>query len=301
MLDVCLLGTGGMMPLKNRKLTSLMMRYNGHCVLVDCGEGTQIAIKDAGFTFKPIDVLCITHFHADHISGLPGLLLGMGNEGRTEPVTVIGPIGVEEVVKSLRIIAPELPFELKFVEISKDSEIEFDGYSITAFGVKHKMPCLGFSLRVRRKGKFLLERAIALNIPQNFWGILQRGESVSYDGIEFKSDMVLGKERLGLKVTYCTDSRPTKEIVQNAMDSDIFICEGMFYEEEKLERAVQTGHMIFSEAAAIAKEAKVRELWLTHFSPALVHPEEGKAVVKAIFKHTKIGTDGMKKELKFKD
>ena len=123
MLDVCLLGTGGMMPLPRRWLTALMCRYNGSNILIDCGEGTQVAIKQKGWSFKPIDVICITHFHADHISGLPGLLLTMGNAERTEPLTMIGPRGLEKVVKALRIIAQELPFEINFIELSGDRQI----------------------------------------------------------------------------------------------------------------------------------------------------------------------------------
>ena len=114
MLDVCLLGTGGMMPLPYRWLTSLLVRYNGSSLLIDCGEGTQIAIKEKGWSFKPIDVICFTHYHGDHISGLPGLLLTMGNADRTEPLTLIGPKGLERVVNSLRVIAPELPFQIKY-------------------------------------------------------------------------------------------------------------------------------------------------------------------------------------------
>ena len=113
MLDVCLLGTGGMMPLPYRWLTALMVRYNGSSVLIDCGEGTQIAIKEKGWSFKPIDVICFTHYHGGHISGLPGLLLTMGNADRTEPLTLVGPKGLERVVNSLRVIAPELPFSIK--------------------------------------------------------------------------------------------------------------------------------------------------------------------------------------------
>ena len=124
MLDVCLLGTGGTMPLKNRWLSSAIFRYNGRCILADCGEGTQIALKTALFTFKPIDVICLTHFHADHVSGLPGMLLSMGNEGRTEPVLIIGPRGTRKVVSSLRIIAPGLPFEIEIAEKPHSYEIE---------------------------------------------------------------------------------------------------------------------------------------------------------------------------------
>ena len=138
MLDVCLLGTGGMMPLPYRWLTSLMVRYNGSSLLIDCGEGTQIAIKEKGWSFKPIDVICFTHYHADHISGLPGLLLTMGNTDRTEPLTMIGPKGLERVVNALRIIAPELPFPIEFIELANPKEeITIAGYRIQALSLIH--------------------------------------------------------------------------------------------------------------------------------------------------------------------
>ena len=140
MLELCLLGCGGMMPLPYRKLTSLMARYNGNSILIDCGEGTQVAIKEKGWSFKPIDVICFTHYHADHISGLPGFLLSMGNAERTEPLTIIGPKGVERVVNSLRVIAPELPFEINFIELTQpEEEIRINGYVINAYRVNHSL------------------------------------------------------------------------------------------------------------------------------------------------------------------
>lgn len=138
MLDVCLLGSGGMMPLPYRWLTSLMVRYNGSSLLIDCGEGTQIAVKEKGWSFKPIDVICFTHYHGDHISGLPGLLLTMGNADRTKPLTLIGPKGLERVVNALRVIAPELPFPIVFREISGPEEVfTLNGYRLKAFRVHH--------------------------------------------------------------------------------------------------------------------------------------------------------------------
>ena len=134
MLDVCLLGTSGMLPLPGRWLTSLMTRYNGSSLLIDCGEGTQIAIKEKGWSYNPIDVICFTHYHADHISGLPGLLLTIGNSDRKEPLTLVGPKGLNRVVSALRVIAPELPFEIKTIELTGQQEhLSVKGYEIDAF------------------------------------------------------------------------------------------------------------------------------------------------------------------------
>ena len=271
MLDVCLLGTAGMMPLPNRWLTALMLRYNGSSLLIDCGEGTQIAMREAGVNFKPIDVLCITHFHADHISGLPGFLLTMGNAERTEPLTIIGPKGLQRVVSALRTIAPELPFEIKCIELNEaDEYIEMNGYYIHAFKVKHNVVCYGYSIEIKRSGKFSVEKAKEQNIPMKFWNPLQKGNIVEEDGVVYKPEMVLGPARKGIKLTYCTDSRPLDSIVEAAKDSDLFICEGMYAEKEKIAKARQYKHMTFYEAAEMAKRANVKEMWLTHFSPSLV-------------------------------
>ncbi len=276
MLDVCLLGSGGMMPLPYRWLTALMTRFNGSSLLIDCGEGRQqIAIKEKGWSFKPIDVICFTHYHGDHISGLPGLLLTMGNADRREPLTLIGPKGLERVVNALRVIAPELPFPIRFLEIEGAQQtFEMNGYRLKAFRVNHNVLCYGYTLEIDRAGKFDIERAKAQGIPMQCWNPLQKGETVELDGRILTPDMVLGAPRKGIKVTYTTDTRPTESIRENAKDSDLFICEGMYGEKEKAAKAVEYKHMTFYEAAQLAREAQVGELWLTHYSPSLTRPEE---------------------------
>ncbi|RDU23592.1 ribonuclease Z [Anaerosacchariphilus polymeriproducens] len=303
MLDVCLLGTGGMMPLPYRWLTSLMTRYNGSSLLIDCGEGTQIALKEKGWSPKPIDIICFTHYHADHISGLPGLLLTMGNAERTTPLTLIGPKGLIKVVSALRMIAPELPFELEFIELEeKQQTIQLNGYQIDAFRVNHNVVCYGYSIRILRAGKFQLEKALEQQIPQHFWNKLQKGETViSKDGKTYSPEMVMGPERKGIKLTYCTDTRPTQSIIDNAIGADLFICEGMYGEKEKESKAVQYKHMTFYEAAKLAKSAEVGELWLTHFSPSLNRAEEYMPEVKKIFKNSLPGKDGKTVTLEFMD
>ena len=172
------------MPLPYRWLTSLMMRYNGSSILIDCGEGTQIAIKEKGWSFKPIDVICFTHYHGDHISGLPGLLLTMGNAMRTEPLTLIGPKGLERVVNALRVIAPELPFEIHFQEIQGAQQVfEMDGYRLIAYRVNHNVLCYGYSIEIDRAGKFDAVRAKEQEIPLKYWSRLQKGEQIEENGI----------------------------------------------------------------------------------------------------------------------
>lgn len=302
MLDVCLLGTGGMMPLPYRALTSLMVRCNGMNVLIDCGEGTQVSIKQQGWSVKPIDVICFTHFHADHISGLPGLLLTLGNAERREPVTMIGPKRLEKIVNALRMIAPELPFPIRFIELENDQEsFEVNGMRINAYKVNHNITCYGYSLEIDRAGKFDVEKAKRLEIPMPLWSRLQKGETIRDETGIYTPDMVLGEPRKGIKLTYCTDSRPTKTIVENAKGSDLFICEGMYGEPEKEKKAKEYKHMTFYEAANMAKEAEVKELWLTHYSPSLVRPQEYEKQVREIFSNTVIPKDRRTTTLMFEE
>ena len=304
MLDVCLLGTGGMMPLPYRWLTSLMMRYNGSNILIDCGEGTQIAIKKKGWSPNPIDVICFTHYHADHISGLPGLLLSIGNSDRTDPITMIGPPGLTRVVNALRTIAPELPFEIIYEEIKEDGQIfRFNGYEIEAFKVSHNVTCFGYTLRVPRIGKFDADKARGLGIPLEYWNRLQKGETITDENGTYTPELVIGPDRRGLKVTYCTDSRPVPVISKMAADADLFVCEGMYGEPGSEEKAREHRHMTFYEAAKLAAAAdpQPRQLWLTHYSPSLSYPKDYEKEVRKIFKNTHVAKDGRSLDLMFED
>ncbi len=293
MLEVCLLGTSGMMPLPKRYLTSMMVRYKGTNILVDCGEGTQIALRRKGWSPNPIGIMCFTHYHADHISGLPGMLLNMGNAERTEPLLMVGPKGLSRVVNSLRVIAPELPFPIEYHELQEEEEdIPIEDGHIRAFKVRHNVPCYGYSVAVERKGRFNAQAAKELGIPLKYWNRLQHGETVEEKGQIFTPDMVMGEARKGLKVTYCTDTRPTESIVRNAAGSDLFICEGMYGDPEKIPNAKAHKHMMMTEAAELASRAGVEEMWLTHYSPAMMNPEQYMEEVKAIFPNSYAARDG---------
>ena len=302
MLDVCLLGTGGMMPLPYRWLTSLMLRYNGSNILIDCGEGTQIAMKKKGWSPNPIDIICFTHFHADHISGLPGLLLSIGNSERTEPITMIGPKGLKRVVESLRVIAPELPFDIEYIEITEPEQTFcLKGYEIEAFRVNHNVVCYGYSVSVKRQGRFDADKARELDIPLQYWSRLQKGEIIAEGGVTFTPDMVMGAERRGLKVTYCTDSRPVPVISKMASGADLFICEGMYGEPGSEDKAKEHKHMNFYEAARLAREAEVapKQMWLTHFSPSMSYPKDYEKEVQKIFPNIVVAKDGRSVDLKY--
>lgn len=299
MLDVCLLGTGGTMPLPGRWLTSLVLRCNGHSLLIDAGEGTQIAAREAGCSFKNLDTICITHLHADHTAGLPGLLLTMGNMDRTEQVTVIGPRGIRRVLEAVKVIAPELAFPVWVMELEEGGTqtISLGDWEITAFPLRHTVPCFGYMAQVPRAGKFDPVRAQQAGIPRPLWRRLQQGESV--DG--FTPDMVMGPPRRGIKLVYATDTRPAPALYRAADEADLLICEGMYGEQDKLPKAKETCHMTFLEAAKTAQRAGAKELWLTHFSPSLNHPEEFLGAAASVFPNTSLGSSGRRVTLQFQD
>ena len=299
MLDAALLGTGGMMPLPDRALTSLMLRLEGRMLVIDCGEGTQVTMKQLGWGFKNIDVICFTHYHADHISGLPGLLLTIGNSDRTEPLTLVGPKGLSRVYEGLRTICPELPFPVVLREIDGGESIKESVFCISSLKVNHKVTCLAYRINVRRAGRFDVEKALKNNVPQRMWSVLQKQSEAEYEGKLYTSDMVLGRNRRGLSVSYCTDTRPVEALPDFIKGSDLFVCEGMYGEEEKLEKAKEYKHMIFSEAAGLALAGEVSELWLTHFSPAMPFPEAYINNARSIFPNTKPGKDRKSVTLRF--
>ena len=306
MLDVALLGTGGMMPLPGRFLTSMLCRVHGRMLLVDCGEGTQVTLKLLGWGYKQIDAIAITHFHADHISGLPGMLLAIGNSGREEPLRMFGPAGLAQVVKGLRVIAPELPFEIHFTEWGNpgaDNADFMQDVVLNALPLNHRTPCYGYSLTLNRHGRFDVERAKKNNIPMAVWSPLQKrpDKPIVHEGITYTSDMVLGSPRKGLMVGYCTDTRPVPDLPAFMYGADLLICEGMYGEPDKQEKAAAHMHMSFQEAAEIAKKAQVKELWLTHFSPAVPEPHRFLSSATDIFPNTLVGRDRMAKVLEFED
>ena len=307
MFDICLLGTGGMMPLPGRWLTSCLIRYNGTTVLIDCGEGTQVTMRETGWSFKAIDYILFTHYHGDHISGLPGLLLTIGNCERTEPLTLVGPRGLRKIVEGLLLIAPGLPFPIEYVELTREQiqeqqELQLGDLFVRPCQADHGIPCVGYSVEVKRQPKFDPQRAKEAGIPLPYWRRLQNGETVTEaDGTVYEPSMVLGQARKGLKLTYCTDSRPKESIVRAAQEADLFICEGMYGEPDKQDKAKEHKHMSYQEAAQMAKEAGVSELWLTHFSPAMPNPRQYLSEATAIFPNTKVGKDRMIKEFKFRE
>jgi ribonuclease Z len=314
LVDVALLGCGGGMPIPERYLSSLLINYNGRKIIIDCGEGTQVSMKILGWGFKSIDVICITHGHADHIVGLPGLLLTIGNSGRTKPITIIGPDGITDIVKGLMVVAPYLPYELNILEnpeapveilssINCTNSLveEFHDLVISTMELEHSAKCLGYSFYFRRKPKFDLDSAVANDIPKIFWSKLQKNEIVINQDKTYLPSMVLGKERRGIKLSFVTDTRPIPKIAPFIKGSDLLICEGTYGNDNDIEKAIKNKHMTFREAAQLALNGGVQELLLTHFSPSMHIPCEFKDNAMDVFKNTIIGFDRLVKTMSFRD
>lgn len=300
MLDICLLGTGGMLPLPDRYLTAMLARFNGRKLLIDCGEGTQVTMRLLGWGYKTLDVICFTHYHGDHVTGLPGLLLTINNTGRTEPLTIIGPPGLRKVVEGLTVVSRDIAFELNLIELPYEKQtLQVGEFHITAVPVPHNVKCFAYTIENHRLPKFMVEKAKANNVPQKVWKMLQQGQTVEFEGSRYTPDMVLGEKRKGIKVAYSTDCRPVQELEETIKDSDLFICEGMYTDDSYLAQVKKHKHMLASEAAALAKRAGVKELWLTHFSPALPTSYINIDEVKKVFQQTIAGTDRMTTTIDF--
>ncbi len=302
-IDVALLGTGGTMPLPNRYLSSVLVRFGGQRILFDCGEGTQVSLRQLDWGLKDISHVVITHFHADHVAGLPGLLLTVGNSGREEPLSIIGPPGIQRVVESLRIIAPHLPFEIRYIPLTgtNDKPVEIDALRLTCALGDHGMACLAYRLDLFRIPAFQPDKARALGLPVENWKILQNGEAVPHEGRMVQPEEVLGPPRPGLAMGFLTDSRPTARLIDFFTDVDLLVSEATYGDPADIIKAKENKHMTFGEAAALAAAAGAKRLWLTHFSPALPNPDYFRREAECLFPGVVIGRDGITTTLSYAD
>lgn len=303
MVDVCLPGTGGMLPLPNRWLTCCFVEHQGKAVLIDCGEGTQIALKAAGCKLSRIGILLITHYHADHIAGLPGLLLTLGNCGKTSPLKIIGPPGLHIAISALTVITPALPYPLQLYELEDHGHqnLQIDDVHISCLPLAHSIPCIGYRIAFRRMPIFSPQKAADLGVPKALFHTLHSGQPITLqDGRSILPEMVLDGMRAPIQLCYCTDTRPMDELTSFAKDVDLLISEGMYGDEEMQSKMAEKGHMLFSDSAKLARDACAKQLWLTHFSPALCNPSEFLPTAQSIFPAAAVAYDGIRTTLGLK-
>ena len=295
-----------MMPLPGRFLTSVLVRREGDLFLFDCGEGTQVSLKMLNLRWKKIDSIFISHMHADHVTGLPGMLMLSSQVDRTEPLFIYGPARLKEYVEQTRrILDMYINYEIVVVPVEPGTVLETDEFSINAFSLDHTKPCLGYSIVEKdRKGEFFPEKAKALGVPQGpMWGMLQKGSPVVLsDGRVIGPEDVMGPPRSGRKFSYVTDSLYFKEISDYVHDSDILFCEGMF-EDALKEDAHSKKHMTAVEAAAIARDGNCGMLCLQHYSPRYSNQELKKLrdEAAAVFPNTILTKDRMSFDIPLKD
>lgn len=309
MVDVTLIGTGALQPLPCRALASAAITLAGRVLLLDCGEGTQSAARAAGVSLMKIDLIALTHYHGDHTYGLPGLLQSMGMAGRTEPVVIVGPEGLQEAVRPFQMLCPGLPFDLRLTTLPPGRQTELHALlpgwpsqaMLTPFPTAHRVAGQGYRFDLLRPGRFLPARAKALYVPVNEWKTLQRGKCVWVGGEQILPAQVMDEPRRGISVVYTGDTAVCPEAAEAAQDADVLICEATYGENEQEALAGEHGHMTFSQAAQLAAQAGAASLWLTHYSPMIDDPEAFLCNATAVFVNARCGCDGMKETLRFKE
>ncbi len=298
MIDVCLIGTGAMMPLPNRPLAAALIRIGGEVILFDCGENTQVNWRVSNFSFRACGTILLSHLHADHVAGIPGILYQIMFSNRTEPLTIVGPPGTHDVVSALAVIVGRPAFEVRIIEIDGATEMSLlDNLTLRTLELDHRIPCLGYRLDLARQPRFDPQKARALGVPVEHWSVLQRGEAV--DG--FSPDDVLGEPRRGLSVSLIGDTRLVDGMEHFVRESDLLISEATYLDESLVDEALKRGHMTLKQAADVARAANVGVAWFTHFSPRTECPSRYQPVAESYFAHAKIGFPGLKTTLSFDD
>jgi ribonuclease Z len=274
-MEAFILGTGGTMPLPSRHLTSVLLRREGELFLFDCGEGTQVSMRRLNLKWKKISVIFISHTHADHVTGLPGMLMLSSQVERDDPLYIIGPPKTKRFVDASRdVLEMYINYEIVVKEITapqtRQVVWEGDGFVVRSIPLRHSRPCVGYVLEeADRPGLFHPEQALTAGVPRGpLWGKLQHGSEVTLDdGREVVPSDVMGPPRRGRKFSYVTDTLPVPAIADEVAGSDLLLCEGMF-ESDLTETAHDKKHMTAQEAARIAASAgDVRRMGLLHYSP----------------------------------
>ncbi len=302
MIDICFLGTCGMMPLPGRWLSCALVRSGATLTLFDCGEGTQIPWKSLGWGFRQLGAICFSHMHADHVAGLPGVLFMVAHAGRTEPLNIYGPVGTTYVIEGLRRIAADLPFPIHIHELRGGESFTLPGeLHATCTPAAHGVPCLAYRAELSRRPLFQADKARALDLPVQLWSRLQRGETLEYNGQTITPEQVLGEPRRGISFAFITDTRPIQTLSTFAHDVDLLICESMYDDAADLPLARANAHMTAEEAASIAQAAGAHALVLTHFSPKITNTSQAEKMACNVFANTRATRDGMVITLAFSD
>ena len=301
MIDIAVLGTGAMMPTSSRWLSSLLIRFGDEMMLFDVGEGVQIPWRNQGWGLKRVSMICTSHWHADHIAGLPGVLHGLANAGRDEPVTILGPKGTRAVIAGMREIVPVLPYEVISADLSNGDSWQWNDLSISvAFG-QHRVPVLLYRFDLPRRPAFLADLAREHNIPQESWSVLAAGSDVIQGQTTWRSSTYLGPARAGISFGVATDTRPTESAVHLLQGVDLLVAEGTYGDDVDHDNAIVNKHMTFREAATLALAANVRKLLVTHFSPKMSEPAAWLTNATDVFPETEIATPGQTITLKYPD
>ncbi|MDO9518457.1 MAG: ribonuclease Z [Methanosarcinaceae archaeon] len=304
MLRVTFLGTGGSLPTPNRNPSGIMINREGELMLFDCGEGTQQQMMRAKTGMMALSSIFITHFHADHILGIPGLVQTLSFHGRTEPLTIYGPHRVEDFTKLLIALGYyKLKYEIKTVQLNPGDIIKRDGYSINVIKTEHSVPSIGYALvEDERPGRFNHKKAIELGVtPGPLFSKLHRGGSVEVNGRIIHSEDVVASFRKGRTIVYSGDTRPCESVLKASQDADLLIHDGTLA-DEKSDRAVESMHSTAGEAALLAKEAGVHQLILTHISSR--YTDDTTPIfedAKKIFENVTVADDLMEIEVPFRE
>ena len=306
-MEAFILGCGGMMPLPYRHLTSVLLRREGDLFLFDCGEGTQVSLRRLNLKWKKIDAIFISHTHADHVTGLPGILMLNAQVDRTEPLYIYGPPKIKEYVETSRKVLDmyiNYPIVVKEIEAPCVVHSGKDFY-IRAFPLDHTKVCVGYTLEeLDRPGEFNPDKARELGVPVGpLWAQLQNGFEVqAADGTTVKPEQVLGQKRSGRKFSFVTDTLYKTTIADEVRGSDMLVCEGMF-EEELIDQAKEKKHMTSKQAATIARDANVRRMFMIHYSPRYTDRELEKLLNEAqeVWPQTELSRDRMNIEIPYID
>ena len=309
MLTVTLLGTAATLPQPDRALSSSVFTVGGRHILLDCGEGTQLALHRQHISPMKIDLIALTHYHGDHILGLPGLLQTMDTMGRTAPLTITGPEeGHEAILAAVLTLADALAYPVSFRAAPEDGLPLYDlcpkwppEATLTAIPTVHRIPSQGYRLTLTRMRRLCADKAAAMGIAKHLWRKLHSGQSVDVNGRVIRPESVCGPERPGLTVVFTGDTAPCKAVEQAARSADLLIMDATYADEKHADKAALYGHSTFAQTAMLAARAGVQRLWLTHYSAMISDPEEALPAAQAHFSAAECGRDGMRILLTFRE